>query len=449
MKEVLLDIGDKLLNLASQSNIDQTEVYLESRRSKKLSVEAGSIKTAKHIVDQGIAVRTAIGNQLGFSYATSLSFEDCKEVLEKSATIARVNDEDPFFVEFPAESTLYPQVSGIYDKTISKITSDEISDLLFRAIQANQNHLLSEEVIIYGEIVVTTKSNAVINSNGIKVYNEGTRIALIIDSILRINGQQLDSFEAQYGTNLAHIDPEWVGQSAAENTLRMLHPKPVENKQMPIVLSPHALGSIFGMGLTSAVNAENYLLGQSYLNGLLDSEIASEQLQIVDDGILEGGYYSSPFDGEGSPSARTEVISGGVLKSLLHNSYTAKTSSFTNTGNAIRNSYPTFPSIGCTNLRILPGQGSLDELLSEMAEGIYCHLSLDRPNQLTGDINALIMEGFFVKNGEILHPVRNTIFGINMRDLLNRVVWIGDDIRVTDRIVSPSIMIDSVNIFSE
>jgi len=449
LKETLFEIGERLLRSADRKNISQTEVYLESLQRRKLTVEGGSVKTAKRINDQGVGIRTAIGSQLGFAYTTSLAFSDCQDVLEQSATLARVNDEDPLFVEFPTSVTSYPRVSGIYDKRLTNLKSEEISTLLFRAVESNQNHLRAGEVIIYGDLVVTTKSIAVLNSNAVQTFNERTQIMLEIDSTLRTDDQQLTSYESQCGTRLADVDPEWVGQTAAENTLRMIHPKPVENKRMPLVLSPRTLESLFGMGFTSAVNAENYLTGQSYLNGLLESDVASEDLVIVDDGSLEGGYNSSPFDGEGSPSSQTEILEGGILKSLLHSSYTANASGSTNTGNAVRDSYSALPSVGRTNLQIKPGKGTLEDLLSEMSEGIYCQLSLDQPNSLTGEINALIMEGFYIKDGKIQHPVRNTTFGINMCDLLNRIVRIGDDTRMMEGFLSPSVLIESVVVTSD
>ncbi|NHI84246.1 MAG: TldD/PmbA family protein [Candidatus Thorarchaeota archaeon] len=449
MKETLFEIGEKLLSRSYQNNIDQAEIYLESVERKNLRVVNGSVGTAKQIVNQGVGIRTAIKKQLGFSYATTLSLEDCIDILEKSATLARVSDETPTFVEFPGKSSSYPHVSGLYDRAIAELTSEELSELLYRAIEENQSCFANQETIIYGSLETATKTIAILNTNGILAHNETTRIMLSIDSTLRKFGEQLDSSETQYGTRLTDIDPEWIGRKAAENTFRMAGPKPVENKQMPIILSPLTLRSVFRDGLTPAINAENYAVGQSYLNGLLGSQIASEQLVIVDDGTLEGGYNSSPFDGEGTPSRRTEVLTGGVLKNLLHSSYTASASDSTSTGNAVRESYSTPPAVGCTNLRVQPRRGTLDDLFSEIDEGIYCHFALDYPDQLTGDISALILEGFLVIDGEIQHPLKNTFFVVNMCDLLKRVVSIGNDTRMLEGIVSPSILIDSVDIVSE
>ena len=54
----------------------------------------------------------------------------------------------------------------------------------------------------------------------------------------------------------------------------------------------------------------------------------------------------------------------------------------------------------------------------------------------------------YIENGEIQHPVKNTLIGINMRDLLLRVHRIGDDVRRTFSVESPSLVIESAKITS-
>ena len=90
----------------------------------------------------------------------------------------------------------------------------------------------------------------------------------------------------------------------------------------------------------------------------------------------------------------------------------------------------------------------MDDLISEIDKGIYCKNTGDRPNMTTGDLSAMVMEGFYIEHGEIKHPVKNTLIGINMRDLLQRIHRVGADTRATFSIVSPSLVIESAKITS-
>ena len=83
-----------------------------------------------------------------------------------------------------------------------------------------------------------------------------------------------------------------------------------------------------------------------------------------------------------------------------------------------------------------------------MDKGVVCRNTGDRPNMTTGDLSAMIMEGYYVENGEIQHPLKNTLIGINMKDLLKSVSHVGSDSRTTFSMVTPSIVIESANITS-
>ncbi|MFX0108479.1 MAG: metallopeptidase TldD-related protein, partial [Candidatus Hodarchaeota archaeon] len=224
--------------------------------------------------------------------------------------------------------------------------------------------------------------------------------------------------------------------------------KTIEGGDLPLVLAPLAVSTVLGNGFAGAVNAEEVQYGRSYIADAFGEEIANQEFEIVDDALKPEGVGSRVFDAEGFPSQRTEVISQGVLKSLLHNSYTANKDEVENTGNASRPSYSGIPSISPSNFIVTPGKGSLTDLISEVGTGVLCRYTGDRPNMTTGDLSAMIMEGSYFEGGEVIHPVKSTLFGINMRDLLQRVMLVGDDVIVTGSVVSPSLVIENVKVTS-
>jgi len=93
------------------------------------------------------------------------------------------------------------------------------------------------------------------------------------------------------------------------------------------------------------VNGDSVYRGASFLAGKLGHKIAGDNVTIIDDGTVPGGFGTSPFDGEGVPTRRTVVIEKGVLSSYLLNTYTAKKLGLKTTGNASRGLAGT-PGIG-------------------------------------------------------------------------------------------------------
>src|SRR5258708_13639269 len=88
--------------------------------------------------------------------------------------------------------------------------------------------------------------------------------------------------------------------------------------------------------IADAVNGDAIYRHSSFLTGKLGEKVAGENITIIDDGTMPGGFGTSPFDGEGVPSQRTVVIENGILKSYLLNTYTAKKLGLKTTGSAAR-----------------------------------------------------------------------------------------------------------------
>ena len=80
------------------------------------------------------------------------------------------------------------------------------------------------------------------------------------------------------------------------------------------------------------INGDSVYRGASFLAGKLGQKIAGDNVTVIDDGTIPGGFGTSPFDGEGIPTRRTVVIENGVLKSYLLNTYTAKKLGLQTTG---------------------------------------------------------------------------------------------------------------------
>lgn len=118
------------------------------------------------------------------------------------------------------------------------------------------------------------------------------------------------------------------------------------------------------------------------------------------------------------------------------------------TGNATRSSYRANPTIGASNLVITPGKLTCNEMISKVNKGVLCTFTFDRLNFVTGELSAMVMEGFLLSKGEVQHALKNTLFGITMKDLLKRVIQVGSDVENRENVQTPSILIESAKITS-
>ena len=444
----LLTIAEKAVRLAEKMGADQAEAYVAKGMLYEIEAENNAIKSASEEFDAGIGIRTVIGKKIGFAYVTTLDESDIREVIENSLNLARASIEDPDFVTLPSAVNNYKEAEQIFDKDVDELTSEAAAELLIRTIDATKEKLEGRDYAIESSITSSSNSNAIVNSLGISKVESRTSISLYSYPIIKGGEDQTASYEYQISRNLRDIDPEYIGRTAAELAIGFLGPKIIEGGEMPVIFTPLGASAILGRGLAGAVNAEEVQMGRSYIADAFGESIASEKLEIFDDGTIPAGLGTQTFDAEGYRSQRTPIIESGVLKNLLHNSYTSNKDEVENTGNAARPSYSGLPRISTTNFIVTPGKGTLEDFISEMDRGIVCRNTGDRPNMTTGELSAMVMEGYYVENGEIQHPLKNTLIGINMKDLLQRVTQVGSDSRVTFSMITPSFVIESANITS-
>ncbi|TFG09553.1 TldD/PmbA family protein [Candidatus Thorarchaeota archaeon] len=448
MREKLLSIGEKAIEDVEKLGADQVEVYTSFSKSFSIDVENNAVKSASRDTDGGCGIRTIIDNAVGFAYVTTLQSKDIAEAVERSVALARASVPDPDFVSLPAVSSKYPSVKGLFDPKMESISSEDSAELILAAVDAAREDLSDKKVAVEARINLAVSERGIVNSLGVSGSSKTSFGYLYISPTIKEPNEQTSSYEYRISRNVGDLDPEEVGAIAARNARGNLGARTIEGGDMPILLAPMAVSTVIGGGFSGAVNAEEVQYGRSYISDAIGEQIGSGILSIVDDALLSGGIGSRPFDAEGFPSSRTDVLEAGVLRSLLHNSYTANKDAVDNTGNASRASYAGLPSIATSNLVVEPGHQTQEDLISQIDRGILCRQTGDRPNMTTGDLSAMIMEGSYIEGGEVKHSLKNTLFGINMLDLLDRVKAVGNDTRVTVGAITPSILIESGKVTS-
>lgn len=437
-----------MVDCAETLGANQAEAYLESTRIIEVKIEKGLIRLAAEKQDAGCGIRVALGRQLGVSYITSILERDLNQAIQDAISAARASVPDPDFKSFASVQSSYPEVKGLFDRELDQIGCEKAVEIMTRAVHASRDASGKERNLIEGGFTAESKTRVVANSQGINATSSATKVELDVTSAIGKGEEQCSSWEIQNSRTLAAIDPEKIGARSAQNALELRGGKSIDGGDMPLILTPRALWSVLGTGFAEALDARQIQDGKSYLLDSLGAQIAFSELEIVDTGILANALGSRPFDAEGFPSQNTPLISSGVLQSYLHDSFSSAKDDVDNTGNATRSSYRITPRIAVSNLVVSPGAPSLDEMISEIDMGVLCTFTFDTPNDVTGELSAMIMEGFFISKGEIKHPLKNTLFGITMLDLLKRTILIGSDVESRGNIISPSILVESAKITS-
>ena len=171
-------------------------------------------------------------------------------------------------------------------------------------------------------------------------------------------------------------------------------------------------------------------------------------MTIIDDGTMRGGLGSKPFDGEGLPITRKSVVDGGVLKTYLLDSYSARRLGMVSTGNASR-SVGDAPSVSSTNLYLQPGTYSPEEIIRTVKSGLYLtELIGFGVNSVTGDYSRGA-GGMWIEDGELAYPVEEITIAGNLKEMFMSIEMIGNDLAWRSSTVAPTLKISEMMIAGE
>jgi len=176
----------------------------------------------------------------------------------------------------------------------------------------------------------------------------------------------------------------------------------------------------------------------------MGAQVFARGVSIIDDPFLRRGHRSHPFDGEGVAPQKRAIIDDGVLTGWLLDTATARQLGLKTTGNASRGSSgPSSPR--AANFYMQPGKTSPEEMIKGIAEGFFItSLMGSGANIVTGDYSRGA-KGFWIKNGEITHPVAELTIAGNIRDMWMNCIP-ANDLRLAYGIDAPTLRIDGMTV---
>jgi PmbA protein len=250
------------------------------------------------------------------------------------------------------------------------------------------------------------------------------------------------------GRFVKDLDFAAVGKESAKRATMMLGARNISSSKTAVILDSHIAAdflSIFG----SMLSAENVQKGKSLLAGRMGQKVISNEVDIIDDGLLDSGPGSRPIDDEGVPALRKSLMSKGVLEGFMYDSRTAGREGRNSTGNAVRGRFSAVPAVGPLNLYIAASGEvtGVQEMIASIKSGLYIieAMGMHTANPISGQFS-IGVSGVWVEDGEIAFPVKEAVISGNMLDFFGRVVSIGDDLRFYGNIGSPSLLVGETEI---
>ncbi len=440
-----LELARHAVREAARQGAHAAEAYLLDAKSLLVEVADQAVETLKFANDTGVGVRIfASDGRVGFAFATDVSTAS----LDTAVRQAIANS----CSTFPDRYNTLPSPAGdipslpLLDPAIAVATVEskiELAKAVEAAARRADGRVRRTERCVYEDAEYGV---ALANSNGLAVsYRSG--YCGLYGVVLAEEGSDVQTgMGLSYARDFAALDPDETGREAAREACLLLGAKEIGTVKAAIVLPPYVATNFLTV-LVPALSADAVQKGRSLFRDRIGKKVASPLISLIDDGRLDGGVASSPVDGEGVPTRRTELIADGVLRGFLHNTYTAGRAGTASTGNGVRHSFKGMPEVGATNVFFAKGETPRSALIGGVREGLYVTsvMGMHTANPISGDFS-VGAAGVWIKDGQFTQPVRGVAIAGNILDILGEVDAVGDDLRFFGPQGAPTLRIDKITI---
>ena len=423
------------VDTARKSGASASEAALSRSAGLDVNVRLGEVETIEHTRDHSLGVTVYFGHGKGSASSTDFRPSAVRETVEAACRIARHTAQDEFAgLADPDRMAVDPPDLDLFHPWA--ITPDEAVSLALEAETAARDH---DPRITNSDGASVSKHDGDYvygNSHGFLEGCSSSRNSLSCVVIAEDPSGMQRGYWYSTGRDPDRLEPaSRIGVTAAERTVRRLGARKLDTRTAPVLYEADVARGIIGH-LVAAVRGPNLYRKASFLVDRLGERVMADHLRIHEQPHLRGALASAAFDGEGVATAPRDLVTGGVLRGHVLDSYSARKLGVPTTGNAG----------GVHNLTVEPGSKSFEALLAEMGTGLLVTDLMGMGiNIVTGDYSRGAA-GFWVESGEIAWPVEEITIAGNLADMFLGIREVGADVDTRGSIRTGPLLVDRMTI---
>jgi len=439
----LRDILDDLIRTAKQAGADQADAIAAIGTSVTHSQRMGEVEKLERSESHDLGLRVIVGKKQAVVSGNDWSADSLQQLTERAVAMAKAVPDDAYCGLADPDQLMAGKALDLdlYDD------DEPGTDLLQERAKVAEDAALSVAGVTNSEGGSADWSRFEVylaGSNGMTGGYKGSRHGVGV-AVLAGEGTEMESdYDFCTALHAADLrDPAEIGRTAGERAVAKLNPRKAPTNALPVVFDTRVSGSLV-RHLTSAVNGAAIARGTSFLKDKMGEQVMAGSLTVVDDPHRVRGLGSKPFDAEGLPNAKLNIVEDGVLQTWILDLHTARQLDLTSTGRASRGtSAPPAPST--TNVHLEAGTMTPEAMIADIEEGFFVTSMMGMGvNGVTGDYSRGA-SGFWIEKGEIAFPVNEMTIAGNLKDMFMNMTP-ANDLEFRFATNAPTIRVDGMTI---
>ncbi|HLG72126.1 MAG TPA: TldD/PmbA family protein [Chloroflexota bacterium] len=390
---------------------------------------------------RALGLRVIKGGRVAVSYSSDFTPDALTQFVADTVERAAISDVDEA-AGLPDEGygQVDPATLNLLDPDIEDMDGDRAIELARRCEQAGfdaDSRISNSGGAGYG---YNTGLRVLVNTRGFSGISRGSGCSLSVELMADdADGKKQNDYWYTADRFFKNLEsPESVGKKAAERAVRKIGARKVPTREVPVVWDPMVSRTLIGL-LARSASGELLYRRSSFFLDMEGQQIGSPLLNVVDDPLMPGKLGTRSFDGEGLISKKNELFREGTFVQFLLDTYTARKTGRASTHSAVRGVGGT-PSVGTSNLLLLPGSSTPGEIIASVSDGLYLTELLGFGDNLTTGDFSRGAAGLWIENGQLSYPVSEINVSGNLKDMIRDIEMVGNDIDYRSSTVAPTIL---------
>ena len=423
---------EKIIRKAVDLGVSYIDVRYQQYDYELITVENRALKSYSSRRLSGVGIRVALNGAIGYASTSNLTYAALEKTLENAIKAAKS-------IKKEEKQQIEAEVSQIEMKSPYKIDPFEIApeEKVSAALDANKAAWINEKIkSAMTRLGMSRDYRFFMSSEGSRVITETSMIGIAHESIAKSNGI-MERVPYQESKCAGYEFISSMDLNKFTEDISRLAVEAVESRTPPagtytVVVDPNVIGLLLHEAFGHASEGDLVSTKESVLYGKIGSQVASEHVTIIDEGVIEGGYFY-PYDDEGVKKEKTFVVENGILKSYLHNRTSAYQFNVSSTGNGRAQDFENTPIVRQTNYYMEPRNYNFEELIEDVNFGIYIRGKGATGGQVEvgmGTFTFGVGPSKIIKNGELAETVRGVVISGFILETLKTIDAVGKDLTI-------------------
>lgn len=434
-----MDLVDFAVDRARSKGATYAEARFERQEPENFILKNGVLDALYVGDDAGIGVRVLVNGALGFAATNSRAKSDVRGIVDDAVKIAKASRRKTK-ITFAQEDAIEMNWSVPEQRKLASVPVEE----KIKEIQSVDRELMGLGYKIaarYFNLSDNRIEKYFANSEGSRIRSYSPRLRVFYFLTL-LEGSNVEQSSRNYGWSGGWEGIRaWDLRSRVLEEARSMHRSLTEGKKSPegkmdLVAGPQVAGIASHESCGHPTEADRVLgreasqAGKSFIppDGA-GMKVGSELVNVVDDPTIEHAIAYYQTDDEGVKARRRYLYKEGRVMEFLHNRETAAALRTRSNGAARAVNYNVEAIVRMANTFVEPKDHSLEELLEDVKFGVYMKTFMEwNIDDKRYNAKYAGREAYLIENGEIKHPVRNTIIELTTPAFWSAVDAVGKDL---------------------